>query len=296
MTPLWATPPAPVYDVAKTTAHFTSLGFSCSAFEEGKGLFCKGKLDASAYPEPIVLIVPPGYRVHHNAPVVLYLHGHLSEGETFDSTLEKYRFDQMYAKTKRQAILVIPSSLGKCDTFKSQLRTDAGFRALLDAVYKALADSGLSAAREPGSILLTGHSGSYSTIESILTNACAPKATCYRSHIRTIVLFESIYGDGDGFVPFAKASPPNRFYSVFLPLKKSKHGPWKWTAAGNFSLWSQLNPSADPESFLDSCLPPGASAKTVLEAMAKGPVFMRSDVDHEDTVKKYFPRLLTWLE
>ncbi|MBI3555315.1 MAG: hypothetical protein HY074_03495, partial [Deltaproteobacteria bacterium] len=242
---------------------------------------------------PVVIFIPLHFRAHKRVDVILHLHGWVEDGETIDDTIRKFKFAEVLGDSRRNAILVVPRSSGHCETFKKQLTHFHVFNNFMDHVLRLLVDVRLAESLELGDLTLTGHSGSYSTLEAIVSHKCesAPRSGCYAGHVKELFLFDCLYDSGEGFVKFAKESPPFRFASVFIPLKK-KNGDWKWTAAGNHALWSALNPNADDSTFLASTLAPDTSPEQIAQAAAKGPTFMQSDVGHDMTFNKYFPRLL----
>ncbi len=280
-------------ELARTLVAFEGNGFSCAIAPKARGMMCKGSFKPDVYPEPVAFFVPLNYKVPKHAEVILHLHGWVDDGETLDDTIRKFRFSEALAKTHRNAILVVPRSNGHCDTFKTLLVHPHIFNNFLDHVLHLLVDARLAESPDLGDLTLTAHSGSYSTLEAILTRRCSPAVHtgCYVNHVKEVFLFDSLYDAGDGFVKFANEAPPFRFVSVFIPLKK-KNGNWKWTAAGNHLLWAQLNPTADDSTFIESTLPPDAPLEAIARAAAKGPTFMRSDESHDPTFNKYFPRLL----
>ena len=283
----------PEFDLARTTAAFEANGFSCSHEATAKSVQCKGEFDHSVYPEPVAFFIPLHFQVHKFTDVILHLHGWVDAGETLDDTIKKFNFSEALGNSRRNAIMVVPRSNGHCDTFKNQLALSHVFRGFMDRVMRLIMDAQLAESMELGKLTLTGHSGSYSTLEATLAHQCenAGRSTCYVDRVKEVFLFDCLYDNGDGFVKFAKTAPPFRFASVFIPLKK-KDGSWKWTAKGNHALWATLNPRADDSTFLDSTLAANASRETITQAAAKGPLFMRSDVRHDMTFNKYFPILL----
>ncbi len=213
--------------------------------------------------------------------LILHLHGfrmkrdHLNGRlENFNDVLEEFQFNSLLQESHRNALLVIPSSLGKCETYATHLIPEKRFQLFFNSLISTIG-------AYPKRILLVGHSGAYDALASILRSP-------FHSLISELYLLDATYGEEETFADFANERG-HRLVSVF---RKDTS-----TEDGSFSIWSRLHleRQADPEreAFYQSLLPESVAAERIPRF---GGSFIASTSDHWQIVNEYWARLLKTTE
>lgn len=276
----------PKFNDQVITKKFSERGWSCNQFDRSDGMTCKGHFQKEVYPEAVAIIIPPSFRKKDYSSIVLHMHGWVDDSDepTLDDTLKYYRYDRLFSTTGRNSVLVVPRSNGHCETFNKIFGDEKSFNSFVGELENLLSNVGLSERPHSLPLTLTGHSGAYKAIGSILTHSL--------DRVREVYMFDSIYDDGEKFVKFASLGAPYKFYSVFIPIKNDK-GQWKYTAYGNHSLWRKLHPTSDEGDFEKSLVSANAGPHIIRAQLQKtGQVFQASDVHHVETFLKYFSEAL----
>lgn len=240
-------------------------------------------LDPKVYSEEIAYFVPSSYQPKDVTEIILHLHGHLNYRkklgriDTFEDVLQEFKFDRMLEATGRNAILVVPSSRGKCDTFKRQLADEQNFKRFLLLLVKHFKLRRLMSRSSTIKLVLTGHSGAYSPISRILTFRTAPAVT-------ELHLFDALYvakneTAAKAFAAFA-SDPAKKFRAAFV---------FEETGEGTRKVWTQLPSTLRGERFEDDIVGPEIDPN---DLKAHRPAFVSSDQGHYLTVNKYFPLFL----
>jgi hypothetical protein len=226
-TPTWAAPPcdqvptgapkvanvAELRDATIAESFNTSgagSGFSCTrpAASKGKTLRCIGKVNG--YPQPVAIIVPPNYVPTEKTDTVFYLHGWNSNPrQSLEQKLESpaFNLEHNFAATRRNELLIVPFSEGNCDDYKKALADPASFKTFTENLGTLSKAAGLSKSAAPGDLTLSGHSGAWDPIASILTGGARSEA------IRDVFLFDSMAGKTDQFANWLRANPEHRLWT-----------------------------------------------------------------------------------
>lgn len=274
----------PAINVAHTMAAFKELGFKCTTFAPGSGMTCIGSFSPATYPRPVAFIVPPNFKPAVQTELVLHLHGWVQPATQLPAVLETFDLPRQFAASKRNAILVVPSSAGKCETFREWLMPYEGFATLLSAITNTLEKTGIGLSQSLSSVALTSHSGSYSTVAEIIEH--------HFDRIDEVFLFDALYGASEKFAHLADSRSQKKLLSIFVP-SRDRGRQLTLTAKGNFELWEIFNPYGGTEEFLASTLGPWSNGSTIRAALKKSAfVQMRSGYDHNRTVRAYFARVL----
>ena len=247
---------------------------------------------ADRYPEEVAIFAPASFSATESPvkikDLILHLHGWLMPRdylngrlENFDDVLSEFKFDQILEASGRNAFLVVPSSHGHCDSFKSHLSPPARFSLFLKAIMNSLKLE--NTVESPLALTITGHSGAYTPIAAILDGSAIESDSVF-SMIKEVDLLEATYGDEPSFASFA-LDPSKRFVSIFRPDTD--------TTDGSRIIWA-LSQGLDPakvstNEFYDASYQPDVTA-AALHAKRTG--FVMSDQDHWGTVNKYLPLVL----
>lgn len=229
------------------------------------------------YPEEVALFGKPEVARVPGYDLILHLHGFRQNRdglqgrlETFDDVLKEFDFDTLLQNSGRRAVLVVPSSLGKCDTFTSHLIPEDRLLSFIQAVFQKIGTY-------PNRIILIGHSGSYHALAAITQSSL-------QSFISELYLLDATYGEEQKFAQFASL-PKHRLVSVY---RKDTS-----TAQHSFQLWQLLNPVAQYSTTIDQFyqLSYGPSVQAN-ELPVSGSAFIATDGDHWRVVNDYWSRLI----
>lgn len=257
-------------NLAEVSRLLHARGFRCQRPTPGEGMTCIGRIDG--YPKDVILIVPPGYRPTDDAQVVLHLHGHNLAHNGAQYFLDHFQYARAFAKSGRNALFVAPISDNRCDEFEQDLAPSGKFRSFMDGVAAKLAGAGLCRDPSVGSIALTGHSGAYRSLATIIGNGDYPAS------IHELYLLDSMYGRAPEFAAFA-SRPGNRIWSVYHPWDSNFHDTEK-----------QMSAELDHEGI--SYYGPSQNIPTAAQLKANRVGFFYSQYDHDYTDTAYLPMLL----
>lgn len=143
--------------------------------------------------------------------IILHLHGHrtfrknLNRVETFQDILNEFNFNELLSQTNlKDAILIVPASIGKCDTYKEYLSSIQGFDAFLNSIFlEVLQPKKMHIDFENLKITLSGHSGSYNPIAQILKDNNINESKFFH-YVEKINLFDALYGEIETYSNFIK--------------------------------------------------------------------------------------------
>ncbi len=139
----------------------------------------------------VAIFVPKNFRAGTNVDFVVHFHGWRAR---LDRVLEKFELVGQFAASGRNAILVVPQGpLDAPDSFGGKLEDAGGFQRFMDEVLGVLRERGTIKSARLGRVILSGHSGGYRVISSILdTGGLTP-------HIAEVWLFDALYGRSEKF-------------------------------------------------------------------------------------------------
>lgn len=146
----------------------------------------------------VALFVPSGFVAGPNADFVVHFHGWRN---TVAGTLNQYQLVEQLCASRRNAILIVPEGPHDApDSGGGKLEDPDGFRRFMTEALTTLQGRGLLPTNASvGRIILSGHSGGYQVISSIVTQGGLS------AHVREVWLFDALYARGEKFLAWAKA-------------------------------------------------------------------------------------------
>lgn len=162
-----------------------------------------GKLyDAAAHysDDTVAIFIPKGFSQNGRVDVVVHFHGWKNHVE---SVLRHYQLIEQLVASRRNAVLVVPQ--GPCDapdSFGGKLEDPGGFARLIQEVCERLQQSPAMRLKSVtvGNIILSGHSGGYQVISSILDRGGLI------GQVKEVWLFDALYARTDKFLAWWEKS------------------------------------------------------------------------------------------
>ena len=109
--------------------------------------------------------------------------------------LSKYQLIEQFVASGRNAILIVPQGpFNAPDSFDGKLDDAGGFQRFMAEAMTTLKDHGVIKDQQIGKIILSGHSGGYEVISSIVAWGGL------NENIREVWLFDALYGNTERFV------------------------------------------------------------------------------------------------
>jgi hypothetical protein len=142
----------------------------------------------------VAIFIPKGFRETGRIDFVIHFHGWKNNVE---GVLQQYKLIEQLIDSGRNAVLIVPQGPRNApDSFGGKLEDPNGFQRFMDELVETLQQkSALERKRFTiGQIVLSGHSGGYEVISSIV--ACGGLA----DHIREVWLFDALYAQTDKFL------------------------------------------------------------------------------------------------
>ena len=144
------------------------------------------------YSQPVIIAVPKGFKQVDR--VVVHFHGHRGICEPSNITPEKfihgyYLLEQLVDQKMFNTVLVMPISLGKCETFEKELAPF--FPQFRDWISDSIEHHGHD-------WIISGHSGAYRTIGTIMHNSV--KMPDFIKKLDGIIFLDATYTSGKEWV------------------------------------------------------------------------------------------------
>ncbi|MBI2605034.1 MAG: hypothetical protein HYW49_03030 [Deltaproteobacteria bacterium] len=239
-----------------------------------------GKIEG--YPEDVAIFANKAYKPADKTTLILHLHGwlhvrdHLAgKMEKFDDVLAEFNFGELLERSGRNdAILVVPSSLGHCETYDANLMNPKSYDSFLSTLARKLKDLGLARTAELESVTLSGHSGAFVSISAMM----------WHRKTAAVNLLDATYGRFDDFAKFIETRPDARFRGVVVAETE--------THAGLRELWNAIRArKLVPAEALSSVDP---TLEKKLRATNPAFVLWQADVKdaHWKTVSQFLPIFL----
>ena len=155
----------------------------------------------------VVFFIPKHFRPDTNVNVVIHFHGWRAKVENLPA---QFKLIEQFAASGKNAILILPQGPRDApDSFGGKLEDEGGFaRFIAEVMAKLRTRPGLSNA-SVGRIALSGHSGGYHVIASILDKGgLTPQ-------IEEVFLFDAMYGGTDSFLRFLENRPDARLIAIY---------------------------------------------------------------------------------
>ena len=147
----------------------------------------------------VAIFIPQGFRATRKIDFVVHFHGWFNN---VTSVLEQYKLPEQLVNSRRNAILVVPQGPRNApDSFGGKLEDPDGFLRFMNEVTDTLRQkSSLKTNRFAiGQIILSGHSGGYEVISSIVS------VGGLASRVREVWLFDALYARTDKFLSWYDA-------------------------------------------------------------------------------------------
>ncbi|MDQ6631904.1 MAG: hypothetical protein M3Y82_09125 [Verrucomicrobiota bacterium] len=139
----------------------------------------------------VAIFIPKGFRPGRKLDFVIHFHGwhnHVS------GVLERYQLIEQFQESGRNAILIIPQGpFDAPDSFDGKLEDENGLKNFMSEVMSTLAQKNNFQKKEIGKIILSGHSGGYQVMASILARGGLSK------QIEEVWLFDALYAQTKKF-------------------------------------------------------------------------------------------------
>ena len=142
----------------------------------------------------VAIFIPRGFHETARIDFVVHFHGWKNH---VANVLERYRLIEQFVQSRRNALLVVPQGpYDAPDSFGGNLEGTNGFRRFMDEAMTTLKDRSALTNRQssPGNIILSGHSGGYQVIASILDHGGLS------DRVQEVWLFDALYAQTDRFL------------------------------------------------------------------------------------------------
>ena len=213
----------------------------------------------------VALFIPKGFRQTAEVDFVIHFHGWRN---TVAGALGKYQLIEQFCDSGRNAILVVPQGpYDAPDSFGGKLEDPDGFKRFLQEVVQTLqVRVALKKECAIGKIILSGHSGGYQVISSILDRGGLS------DHIAEVWLFDALYAQTDKFLAWFDTQH-GRLLNIY-----TEHGGTK----------------AETEKLMDILKKRGTHFFSGQEADCKPadlrgsmPIFLFTTLEHDDVLSKH---------
>jgi hypothetical protein len=214
----------------------------------------------------VAIFIPKNF--HEDGPVDFVIHFH-GWRNNVAGTLSKYKLIEQLMESKRNAILVVPEGPKDApDSFGGKLEDEGGFRRFMVEVVETLkAKSNLKKKDVVvGKIVLSGHSGGYQVISSIVDRGGIT------DHVKEVWLFDALYAQTDKFLAWFDKEK-GRLLNIY-----TEHG-------GTKKETEQMMATLKAKGI--SVVAGTESQMKVSELPKSGAVFIFSDLEHDDVVDKH---------
>jgi hypothetical protein len=192
-------------------------GCAVAKLYSGKGRLIMTHLDSAPFPHPeraqgreykgqfypaqvhysdstTAVFVPAGFRETGRIDFVVHFHGWRNN---VAHVLEHYQLLEQFELSGRNAILVVPQGPRDApDSFGGKLEDPGGFQRFMNDVLATLRDRSVLTNRDSalGSVILSGHSGGYQVMASILDRGGLT------GQVSEVWLFDALYARADSFL------------------------------------------------------------------------------------------------
>lgn len=142
----------------------------------------------------VAVFVPKGLRETGRLDFVVHFHGWRQH---LDGVLAHYKLVEQMAASGRNAVLVVPQGPRDApDSFGGKLEDPDGFKRFIDEVVATLKQHDALKKKDfaIGNIILSGHSGGYQVISSIVDRGGLT------DHVAEVWLFDALYAQTDKFL------------------------------------------------------------------------------------------------
>lgn len=155
------------------------------------------------------IFIPKDFRPGRKTDFVVHFHGW---GNNVARALDHYRLIEQFTAAGKNAILIVPQGpYNASDTFDGKLEDPNGFARFMTEALNVLETKGKIPKPQIGKIILSGHSGGYGVISSILD------VGGLTDHVQEVWLFDALYGRTEKFTKWFEApkSDSLRFIDIY---------------------------------------------------------------------------------
>ncbi len=162
----------------------------------------------------VAMFVPPGFADLGSVDFVIHFHGWRN---TVAGTLEQFNLTEQFTASRRNAILIVPEGPRNApDSSGGKLEEPDGFKRFMDEAVAVLRQRGVIKTNSTvGEIILSGHSGGYKVISSIVERGGLAH------QIKEAWLFDGLYGQGEKFLAWSK-NPGVRLLNIYTDTGGTK--------------------------------------------------------------------------
>jgi len=148
----------------------------------------------------VALFVPKDFRGGDHVDLVIHFHGWRN---TVAGTLQQFKLIEQLFASGKNAVLVVPEGPHNApDSAGGKLEDPEGFKRFIGETLATLKQcGGLGNNSTAGGIILSGHSGGYQVISSILDRGGLT------AQVREVWLFDALYAQGDKFLAWSERGP-----------------------------------------------------------------------------------------
>ncbi len=148
--------------------------------------------------ETVAIFIPKNFQPATKVDFVVHFHGWYNN---VTNVLRHYELPEQMVASEKNAILIVPQGPRNApDSFGGKLEDPDGFKRFMTEVMKTLQKQERFKKCAIGRIILSGHSGGYQVISSILS------VGGMTSSIQEVWLFDALYGKTDRFQTWFKNS------------------------------------------------------------------------------------------
>jgi hypothetical protein len=213
----------------------------------------------------VAIFIPKGFRETGKIDFVVHFHGWKNHVER---VLQRYQLVEQLAASGRNAVLVVPQGpYDAPDSGGGKLEDADGFKRFMGEVADALRQKSALKKKDftLGQIVLSGHSGAYQVMASILDRGGLT------DHVREVWLFDALYARTPSFLAWIDRKQ-GRFIDVYTEHGGTKGETEKLMAAlksGRVGFFAKKE-----------------SETNVAELLGNHIIFLYSDLPHDEVVHK----------
>jgi hypothetical protein len=154
----------------------------------------------------VAIFIPKNFRPSPKIDLVVHFHGWRNSAT---NALRQYELPQQLVESGKNAILVVPQGPRNApDSFDGKLEDENGFMNFMDEVFTTLRQKKTFRKSGIGKIILSGHSGGYQVMSSILDKGGLTK------NVKEVWLFDGLYARTEKFQNWFEKSD-GRFIDIY---------------------------------------------------------------------------------
>ena len=246
---------------------FASAPFPHPKRSEGHKYKTENYSAAEHYSDSTVAIfIPKDFTETGTNDFVVHFHGWRQH---LPGVLDHYKPIEQLIESRRNAILIVPPGPKDApDSFGGKLEDEGGFTRFMTEVLQTLKQKSALKNKDAaiGQIILSGHSGGYQVISSIVDRGGLT------DHVKEVWLFDALYAQTDKFlIWFEKGN--KRFIDLY-----TDHGGTKQETEALMATLKSKNVK-----FVFG----NESEMKITELPNTGAIFIHTDLAHDDTVDKH---------